>query len=416
MTDLAARSLLAAPLSRRLFLRGSALIGCSAAASPWLTTVTLAAAPFEERLVVIILRGAMDGIDALRPVGDPDYAGLRSADLLGEAAPLPLDGFYALHPALAGLMPLWQAGELGFAHAVSTPYRDKRSHFDGQDILEAGTGLDVPDTRIKDGWLNRMLQAVPGMSAQTAYAVGRDEMKVIEGRADIMSWAPDTKLVLSQQSRQLLERIYHDDPLFREASSEAMDIVDKLEAESAGATGGMAGGMAGQMQGGRPGGAAQLAAFAAARLREETRIAAFSISGWDTHSNQHGVLQRQLAELAAAIGALRSGLGPDWRRTTVLAMTEFGRTARENGTGGTDHGTGGALLMAGGAIRGGKVYGRWPGLTEADLFERRDLMPTADVRSYAAWAMRGLYGFDTSLLETTVFPGLDMGADPKIIA
>ncbi|MFC2970467.1 DUF1501 domain-containing protein [Acidimangrovimonas pyrenivorans] len=422
MTTSSARPVLDRPLSRRLFLRGSALIGCSAAAFPWMTSVTLAAAPFDERLVVIILRGAMDGIDVVRPVGDPNYAGLRSADMTGTAAPLPLDGFYALHPALAELMPMWKAGELAFAHAVSTPYRDKRSHFDGQDILEAGTGLDVPDTRIKDGWLNRMLQAVPAMSAQTAYAVGRDEMKVIEGKADVMSWAPDTRLQLSEQSRTLLEAVYHDDPLFRDASAEAMDIVDRLKAEQAadgGGTGSMTGGMANGMMAGkkaRPGSGAQLAAFTAARLREETRIAAFSISGWDTHRAQHGVLANRLTDLAATLRTLRAGLGPVWDKTTVLAMTEFGRTARENGTRGTDHGTGGAMIMAGGALRGGKVYGTWPGLTEADLFERRDLMPTADVRSYAAWAMRGLYGFDKHLLETTVFPGLDMGGDPKIIA
>ena len=415
MTHLTDRPALDRPLSRRLFLRSSALIGCSAAASPWLTSVTLAAAPWEDRLVVIILRGAMDGIDVVRPVGDPDYAAYRAADLQGPDKSPALDNFYALHPALAGLMPLWTAGELGFAHAVSTPYRDKRSHFDGQDILEAGTGLDVPDRQVKDGWLNRMLQTVPGMSAQTAYAVGRDEMKVIEGRADILSWAPDTKLVLSQQNRTLLEQVYHDDPLFRDASNEALDIVDKLQAEGAG--GSMSDGMAGMAgPAAKPGGSAQLAAFTAARLREETRIAAFSISGWDTHRNQQAVLRRQLVELADAIRALRDGLGPVWKRTTVLAMTEFGRTARENGTGGTDHGTGGAMLLAGGAIRGGKVYGRWPGLSEAELFERRDLLPTADVRSYAAWAMRGLYGLDRSLLEKTIFPGLDMGADPKIIA
>lgn len=427
-------------LSRRLFLKGSALIGCSAAASPFVSTVTLASAPWQERLVVIILRGAMDGLDVVRPVGDPAFAGLRTTDLLGEAPSLPLDGFYALHPALADLMPLWQAGELAFAHAVATPYRNKRSHFDGQDILEAGTGLDVRVSSVRDGWLNRMLQAVPGLSGETAYAVGRDEMKVIEGRADVLKWAPDTRLTLSQQSRLLFEQVYHDDPLFQEASAEAMTIVDKLEAEAAAAgsaemasggmdhggmddTGAMArmdkmGGMEDEAEKGRarrPSEAAKLAAFTAARLREETRIAAFSISGWDTHRNQRPVLRRQLAELSEAIRTLRHRLGADWGRTAVLAMTEFGRTVRENGTKGTDHGTGGALLLAGGAIRGGRVYGRWPGLADGDLYQHRDLMPTADVRAYAAWAMRGLYGLDRSLLENKIFPGLDLGPTPGII-
>lgn len=395
--------------TRRSFLRASALIGCSAAAWPLMTHVTLASAPGDDRLVVIILRGAMDGLDVVRPVGDKDWAGMRSADLTGEAPPLMLDNFFALHPAMGDLMPLWQAGELGFAHAVATPYRNKRSHFDGQDILEAGTGLDVPDLKIRDGWLNRMLQSVPGIEAQTAFAVGRDELKVIEGRAPYRSWAPDAELVLSQQSRLLLEQVYHDDPLFRDAGDEAMNLAGSLGDDKQ---------MTPQMMrqaANRADQAQALAKFAAGRMKEETRIAAFSISGWDSHRAQGGVLKRQLSGLSQAVLTLKSELGPLWKRTTVLAMTEFGRTARENGTGGTDHGTGGAMLMAGGAVRGGKIYGRWPGLSEADLYQRRDLMPTADVRLYAAWAMRGMYGIGQGVLQDKVFPGLDMGSDPRML-
>ncbi|MDA3889423.1 MAG: DUF1501 domain-containing protein [Allgaiera sp.] len=395
--------------TRRAFLRASALIGCSAAAWPLMTHVTLASAPGEDRLVVIILRGAMDGLDVVRPVGDRAWAALRGPSLNGNAPPLMLNDFFALHPALGDLMPLWQAGELGFAHAVATPYRNKRSHFDGQDILEAGTGLDVPDLRVRDGWLNRMLQSVPGIAAQTAFAVGRDELKVIEGRAPYRSWAPDTRLVLSQQSRLLLEQVYHDDPLFRDAGDEAMDLADQLGDDRA---------MSPQMMrkaANRADQAAALAKFAAERMQQETRIAAFSISGWDSHRAQAGVLRRQLSGLSQAVLALKSGLGPLWKRTTVLAVTEFGRTARENGTGGTDHGTGGAMLMAGGAIRGGRVYGKWPGLDEADLSQRRDLMPTADVRLYPAWAMRAMYGLDRNVLQDKVFPGLEMGDDPRLL-
>ncbi|TMV90161.1 DUF1501 domain-containing protein [Thioclava sp. BHET1] len=395
-------------LSRRLFLRGSALIGCSAAAWPMMSPVTFAAAPGDERLVVIILRGAMDGLDVVRPIGDPDYARYRKDSLTGGETGPALTDFYALHPALSDLMPLWHARELGFAHAVATPYRDKRSHFDGQDILEAGTGLDVPQPQVRDGWLNRMLQAVPDLHSNTAYAVGRDEMKVIEGAAPVMSWAPNTQLRLSDQSQRLLEQVYAEDPLFHAASQEAIAISAKLESEKSGRSMRMS--AAPKSEG------AQLGAFTAGRLREETRIASFSLSGWDTHHNQRSVLSGRLRELSATLLALKSGLGPVWGKTTVLAMTEFGRTARENGTTGTDHGTGGALIMAGGAIKGGKVYGRWPGLSDADLFEQRDLMPTADVRAYAAWAMRGMFGFDKTLLETKVFPRLDMGNDPRIIA
>ena len=158
-----------------------------------------------------------------------------------------------------------------------------------------------------------------------------------------------------------------------------------------------------------------LADFAAARLREETRIASFSLSGWDTHRNQEAAIAPALDRLAQVILHLQSGLGRIWDKTLVLAVTEFGRTVAENGTAGTDHGTGGTMLMAGGALRGGKVYGEWPGLSEAALFDRRDLMPTSDVRSWAGHAMRGLYGFDKGLIEQSIFPGLILPPDPGLI-
>ncbi len=171
-------------MDRRHFLRGMAVAGCSAAAHPWMTTVTFAAgagALGDHRLIVMILRGAMDGLDAVQPQGDPDYAALRPTLLQPEAADL--DGFFRLHAGLGGLMPLWAAGQLAFVQAVATPYRDKRSHFAGQDMLESGTGMDVPEGQVRDGWLNRMLQAVPGLSADTAYAIGRDPLAVMAGTA-----------------------------------------------------------------------------------------------------------------------------------------------------------------------------------------------------------------------------------------
>ena len=167
--------------SRRSFLARSIALGCSAAASPLLAPLSLAAAPWDNRLVVIILRGGMDGLGVVQPWGDPDYAGLRAGMPRpgAKGGPLDLDGFFALHSGLTPLMPLWKAGELGFVNATSTPYRDKRSHFDGQDMLEAGT----PGTAGREGWLNRMLQTVPGLAAETAYAIGREEMLILSGRA-----------------------------------------------------------------------------------------------------------------------------------------------------------------------------------------------------------------------------------------
>mgnify|MGYP000014663098 CR=1 FL=1 len=188
-------------LDRRRFLIGGAALGCSAAASPFVTPVAMAAAPWDTRLVVIILRGAMDGIDVIQPYGDRALAGLRPTLLAGEAGgAADLDGFYALHPYFEPLRPLWNAGEFGAVHAVSTPYRDKRSHFDGQDILEAGLP-DLTGGGLRDGWLNRMLQVLPGSGSQTAFAIGRSDMKLVAGRAPVSSWSPDGRLDMSPQAQ-----------------------------------------------------------------------------------------------------------------------------------------------------------------------------------------------------------------------
>ena len=197
-------------INRRGFLRGGVVLGCSAAAHPWMTTVTLAGSeggnPLgDHRLVVIILRGAMDGLDTVQPVGDPDL--LRYRPGLVRPDVVDLDGFYAMNPGLAGLMPMWQAGQLAFVHATSTPYRGKRSHFSGQDRLEAGTGPDTAAENQHDGWLNRMLQVVPGLRAETAFAVGREELLILRGKAPVMEWAPDTEMDLSPQARLLFVNI-----------------------------------------------------------------------------------------------------------------------------------------------------------------------------------------------------------------
>lgn len=388
--------------TRRDFLRNVTALGCSAAASPLITPVVFASAPFETRLVVIVLRGAMDGLDVVQPYGDPSLRAWRSGLSLGpEAGAHDLDGFYALHPALSDLMPLWRAGELGFAHAVSTPYRNKRSHFDGQDFLENGGGsADGALSGQEDGWLNRMLSLMGGTTQETAFSVGRERLRLLNGDAPYSSWSPDADLPLSTQGNLLLELIYKDDPLFHSAAMAAADLSKD---------------MGGSMSPAKAGRAKSLARFAGERLNGETRIAAFSLGGFDTHRNQKVTLPRALRELQDAILTLKSELGPNWSNTAVLAMTEFGRTVAQNGSGGSDHGTGGVLITAGGAVRGGHVMGRWPGLAEAELFERRDLMPTDDLRRYAAHTMRGLFGLNGADIVGSVFPGLDMGLDPKVL-
>jgi uncharacterized protein (DUF1501 family) len=416
-----------AATNRRGFLRTALALGCSAAAMPLLTHATFAAAPGDARLVVVILRGGMDGLDVIRPEGDRAFAALRPG--LAAEPGLPAGGAFTLHPALVGLAPLWAAGEAGAFHATSTPYRDQRSHFDGQDLLEAGTAMDAPLALRREGWLNRMLQAMPGLPAETAFAVGREAMPVLSGSAPFTAWAPDTALRLGAQGQRLLEVIYHDDPLFREAAADAFLLAQaEAEAEAIAAAAEAAGmddpdaemaPMAAPALDAPARALAEIdrfAAFAAGKLRAETRIAALSLAGWDTHIAQDGAILRPLARLERLVLRLRADLGPEiWGRTALLAMTEFGRTVRENGSGGTDHGTGGALLFAGGALRGGQVLGEWPGLHDNALYDGRDLMPTRDVRAVAAWTMRGLYGFDRGLLERTVFPGLDMGGNPRIV-
>jgi len=388
-------------ISRRAFMARSLVLGCSAAASPFVTPVTFAFAPGDARLVVIVLRGAMDGLDVVRPYGDRHFKDHRPN--LASKGFEDLDGFFGLHGTLEPLMPLWTSGELAFAHAVSTPYRDKRSHFDGQDFLENGGGAPSGDlTSSRDGWLNRALAGLPGAHARTAFAVGRENLLLLSGNAEYSNWSPDSALDLSPQAELLLSAIYENDPLFREAAMQAFELSELTESKG--------------MSTRRAARANALASFAAARLADDSRIAAFSLSGWDTHANQANALPRALNELRVAIETLKSGLGRDWDQTLVLGLTEFGRTVRENGSRGTDHGTGGAAIFAGGALNGKQVFGDWPGLSPRDLYRDRDLMPTADVRDYAAWALRGLFGLSTSKIERDVFPGLSLESDPGLLA
>lgn len=378
-------------MSRRAMLAGA----CSLAAHPLMTTASFASAPTDMRLVVIILRGAMDGLDVVRPVADPHYAGYRPT-LAGDG--IDLDGYFAMHPRLGALRPMWQRGELAFAHAVSTPYRDKRSHFDGQDLLEAGIGMDG---FARDGFMNRLVAALPGAEVDLAFAVGGDPLPILGGAAPVNRWSPDVDVDLSPQAELLFRHIYAPDPVFAAAADQALKLAAAIETRDVPKL------ADGEDQ--HP-----VAAFAAQQLLQDTRLAAFSLTGWDTHRGQGRSLPRSLRTLSRTLRTLHEGLGAVWGKTLVLAMTEFGRTVAENGTGGTDHGTAGALLMAGGALRGGRVMGDWPGLDEAALYQRRDLMPTDDVRRYAAWAMRQMFGVEAATLEQNIFPGLDLGAEIKL--
>lgn len=384
-------------LSRRAFL-----VGCSVAASPLLTPVTFAAAPGENRLVVVILRGAMDGLDVVRPLGDRNYLGLRPNLAADAEASHDLDGFFALHPAAQPLIPLWHAGEMAFAHAVATPYRQGRSHFIGQDALENGAGAeDGRMTAAHDGWLNRALSAMPGADAGTGVSVGQQRLLILEGASETRHFFPVDDTDLSAQGRALLALVNEADPLFAGPFAQAQlltsDSRDMMREK---------GGVS----------HAQLGSYVAEQLMDGSRIASLSLGGWDTHQAQASTLPKQLAALSDLTLAIKQGLGQEWRRTLVLGLTEFGRTARENGTMGTDHGTGGVMIALGGAVRGGRVLGDWPGLGEGDLLAQRDLLPTRDLRAFAAHALRGLFGLEAGALEQVVFPGMELGSDPGLLA
>ncbi len=386
-----------AGLTRRTLIGRGLTLGaaCCIAASPLVTPVVLASAPGDNRLVVIVLRGAMDSIAAFPPLADPALAALRPQ--LGQVqGVLSLDGRFGLHPALAPLLPLWQGGQLAIAQAVATPYRDKRSHFDGQDLLEAG----VSETgAVRDGWLNRALGLIPDAQTETALSVGRENMLLLRGPAPTRAWSPGDRLRLRNDERGLLDRLYAADPLFAAAAQGAARL-SALDGP----------------QGKPEPGVDPIARFAGQRLAAEARIAAFSIGGWDTHVSQRTAMVAPLTRLAASITTLRDSIGPAWDTTLVIAMTEFGRTVAENGTAGTDHGTGGTAILAGGALAGGRVYGDWPGLAESALYQGRDLMPTVDVRHYPALALEALFGLDRDAIGRDVFPGLDLGAGPRFLA
>jgi uncharacterized protein (DUF1501 family) len=385
-------------LSRRAFL-----IGCSAAASPLLTPVTFAAVAGDNRLVVIVLRGAMDGLDVVRPLGDRDYLGLRPSLAADAAQSHDLDGFFALHPAAAPLMPLWNKGELAFAHAVATPYRQGRSHFIGQDALENGAGDDAGQlTPGQDGWLNRALSVIPGTTDTTAVSIGQQRLLILEGAQDSLHYFPVTESALSSQGISLLTAVNAADPLFAKPFADAQVLAADTSDDAA-------------AKAKNKDSFAELGRYVADQLTSQSRIASLSLGGWDSHNSQPRIMAQQMAALSDMVLAIKAGLGAHWGTTLIIAMTEFGRTARENGTMGTDHGTGGLMVAAGGALRGNRVMTDWPGLSEANLLAGRDLMPTRDVRAFAGWALRSLYGVQASAIESMVFPGLDLGDDPQLL-
>lgn len=368
----------------------------------------------DPRLVVIVLRGALDGLSLAAPIGDPDYASLRESIALAASGPnpaLPLDGFFALHPAMPNLARLYAAKQALIVHAAATGYRE-RSHFDGQDVLESG---QPRPGHTASGWLNRALEALPKgeriTPAGPVLGVGAIAPLIARGAAPVTGWSPP---MLAKAEDNLAARVLdlytHTDKSLALALQRGLET-DKLAA-------GAAPGMKAQ---GSPADAAGMRTIAtgAAKLMAAPagpRIAAFALEGWDTHANQGGAtgqLANRLGGLDGALAALETGLGPVWNDTVVLVVTEFGRTARINGTTGSDHGTGTAALLAGGAVNGGRIHADWPGLKAGALFEGRDLKPTTDLRAVLKGVLAEHLGLSPAVLAQTVFPGTEALAPIK---
>jgi uncharacterized protein (DUF1501 family) len=396
-------------MQRREFLNLTALAAGGALLS---SRVAFAhAGERKSRLVVVILRGALDGLAAVPPYGDPDYAQLRREVALhapGEAGgALPLNGFFGLHPSLVFMQQCYQAKELTVLHALASPYRE-RSHFDGQDVLENGS----PQAHsLQTGWLNRALAAAPLPGAREAgVALGQNVPLLMRGPAAVTSWSPSKLTALDEDTLARITDLYSGDTLLSARLADAL-AANAIAAEE----GGNSAAMMSTVSGARPAPAnnaryAEIVRAAAGFLRQDDgpKVAVFDTTGWDTHANEGGAqgqLAGRLTALDSGLATLKQELGPAWSETAVLLVTEFGRTAAINGTRGTDHGTATAAFLIGGAVAGGRVIAEWPGLAARALYQGRDLAPTLDLRAVLKGLLADHLSVPSRALEDSVFPG-----------
>jgi uncharacterized protein (DUF1501 family) len=385
----------AAPHASFSVSRRGLLLGLGASMVLGGTRAAFGQAPGERRLVVVLLRGALDGLYAVQPYGDPDFAALRGPLLLPEPGRegglLDLGGTFGLHPGFAELHKLFAANQALAVHAVAGPYRS-RSHFEAQDLLEAGA-----EQRLTSGWLNRALQAMPnGGQARPGLAVGTGVPLLLRGPAPVGAYSPPGLERPSEDLVQRLAALQDGDQRLGRNFREGM----------------RARGFAGETLGANtdPDRASfPRLAQAAGRLLAERggpRVAALEIGGWDTHAGQANRILGPVRALDAGLAQLKASLGEHWAQTAVLVITEFGRTARVNGNNGTDHGTAGVAILLGGAVAGGRVVADWPGLKPDRLFENRDLRPTADLRSIAKALLRDHLRLNERAVAAA-FPGSD---------
>jgi uncharacterized protein (DUF1501 family) len=370
----------------------------------------------DPRMLTIVLRGALDGLAVVAPVGDPDWVKLRGDKALvldGKTPALALDSFFALNPAMPNLHRLYKADQAAIVHASATPYRE-RSHFDGQDVLESG--LPKPG-RAESGWLNRALGGLEPEARVTrkdgrAFAVGPVTPLVVRGPAPVMSWTPRRILPASEDTMaRLLDLYHHTDTELARAIESRMELVTLARAGDSASLAPTEGqplpqGFPAQVRAYFADAAGTAAKFLA--RADGPRIGALAFNGWDTHVDEgadSGRLATLLGALDGAIAAVEKNMGDAWRETVVAVVTEFGRTARINGTNGTDHGTGTIALLAGGALKGGRVIADWPGLRSANLYEGRDLAATTDLRAVLKGLLKDHLRVTNQALADNVFPG-----------
>ena len=384
--------------SRRVFLAGAGAFTAWAA----MPKFAFAGQSQDPRFLTIILRGAMDGLAVVPPVGDPDYPALRGDLAVGTGGygpTLMLNDFFGLNEAMPGLYGLYKKNQALIVHAAATAYRD-RSHFDGQDVLENGM---IGPKMSESGWMNRLAAVMPkgdGVRPVSGLAATPTVPLILRGEAPTLTWTPpDFKPAGSDTLSRLVDLYNHQDPALGKVlqagiSTDALagDSTDPMK---------RAGGVAASFK--------QVAAGSAKLLLQQDgpRIAVLSYDGWDTHTNEGaetGRLSGLLGALDGAMSALADGLQPVWQDTAIVVLTEFGRTAATNGNDGTDHGTGTTAFLFGGAIKGGRVLADWPGLKPNQLYQNRDLAPTVDVRAILKGVLRDHLGVSETALTAQVFP------------
>jgi uncharacterized protein (DUF1501 family) len=390
------RGLLKAPLAATLLLLGHRAWAMTAEGDP-------------QRLIVIMLRGAVDGLNVVVPFADDDYYRVRPSIAIAPPGKsdgaLPLDARFGLHPELASLVPLWHAGQLAFIHAAGSP-DPTRSHFDAQRFIETGT---LGEDSTPDGWMNRLLLSFPAPHRPTeAISIGPTLPQILAGKAAATNFplGPDAARPAPIDAAAVsgaFDRLYAGkDALgraYREGREARTELLADLATEQRTADGGAPPPKAFPAQ------AARLAYLV--RHDPTIRLGFFALGGWDTHVRQggsSGQLASHLRPLGDGIAAFASGLGSAWRDTAVVVVSEFGRTVAENGDGGTDHGHGNVIWIAGGAIAGGQIYGDWPGLAPEQLYERRDLAVTTDFRIVLAALLRRHLHLSSAQLDM-VLPG-----------